>query len=73
MAGGSKQDAMDAIHYVAPVGQKEAYQLKQPLMELNGAAQSAIAEFGKVVRLRNSTAAETKRVSEKAEKCLAFI
>ncbi|MCB1229082.1 MAG: AAA family ATPase [Verrucomicrobiae bacterium] len=50
------------------VGDKAAFDLKSVLREIKGAADAAIAEFDKVQRLRQSTAAETKRVAEKATK-----
>ncbi|MDG2126259.1 MAG: DNA repair ATPase, partial [Verrucomicrobiales bacterium] len=53
------------------VGKDEAQNLKEPLMAIRGAAQSAIAEFDKVVRVRKSTAEETSRVKEKARKLVA--
>ncbi len=46
----------------------EAFNLKSVLGEIRGAAESAIAEFEKVQRLRQSTAAEMKRVFVKAKK-----
>ena len=50
------------------VGHDEAFNLQSTLREIKGAADAAIAEFDKVQRLRQSTAAETKRVAEKATK-----
>lgn len=50
------------------VGHGAAFDLKSVLDEIRGAADSAIAEFDKVKRLRQSTLAETRRVSAKARK-----
>ncbi|MFT5854683.1 MAG: hypothetical protein ACI8XO_001928, partial [Verrucomicrobiales bacterium] len=52
------------------VSREEAYNLKEALEAINGAANSAIAEFDKVQRLRNSTSEETTRVREKSRKLI---
>ncbi len=58
-------DIADAYFWV---GDAAAHDLKAVLREIRAAADAAIAEFDKVRRLRQSTAAETKRVAEKAAK-----
>ena len=55
------------------VNRPEAYDLRGALDAINGAAQSAIAEFDKVQRLRNSTRDETARVREKCRKLIAAV
>jgi len=55
------------------VNRDEAYNLKEALDAINGAAQSAIAEFDKVQRLRNSTKDETSRVRDKARKLISSV
>ena len=47
------------------IDHQETHRLKEPLMEINGAAQAAIAEFEKVVRLRKTAADETARASRR--------
>jgi len=47
-------------------GHEAAFDLKSPLIEIKGAADSAISEFDKVIRLRQVAASETDRVSKKA-------
>lgn len=54
-------DINDAYFWVT---KKDAYQLSEPLLEINAAANSAIDEFDKVVRLRQSTAEQTKTTRE---------
>ena len=49
-------DINDAYFWIS---KKDAYQLSEPLLEINAAANSAINEFDKVVRLRQSTAEQT--------------
>ena len=47
------------------IGRPEAHELKIPLMEVNSAAQAAISEFEKVVRLRRSASDETARITKR--------
>ena len=56
-------DINDAYFWI---GQEAAFDLKSVLGDIRGAAESAIAEFDKVKRLRKSTGDETKRVSDSA-------
>ena len=53
------------------VNHEEAQRLREPLMQINGAAQSAIAEFDKVVRLRKTATTETQRVGDVARDLIA--
>ncbi|MGJ8677596.1 MAG: DNA repair ATPase [Akkermansiaceae bacterium] len=52
---------------------EEAFELSQPLREINAAANSAIDEFDKVVRLRQSTAQQTKQTQQAVDKLLREI
>ena len=61
-------DVIDSYFWL---GREEALKLKEPLSEINGAAQAAIAEFDKVVRLRKSTAEEMNRVAKKAKEVVS--
>ena len=58
-------DIADAYFWI---GDQATYDLKSALLQIKGAADSAIAEFDKVVRLRSSTADEMHRVSKSAKK-----
>ena len=58
-------DISDAYFWI---GDQATYDLKSALLEIKGAADSAIAEFDKVVRLRSSTSDEMHRVSKSAKK-----
>lgn len=49
----------------------ESFHLRDPLLEINQAAQSAIAEFDKVVRLRRRAGEETARVRQAVEDLLS--
>ena len=49
-------------------GHEEAFQLKDTLSEIRGAADSAISEFDKVSRIRKATAERTEEVSKAAIK-----
>jgi hypothetical protein len=51
----------------------EAKRLAEPLEAINAAANAAIDEFDKVVRLRQATAARTEEVRESTEKLLVAI
>ncbi|MDB4589526.1 DNA repair ATPase [Verrucomicrobiales bacterium] len=53
------------------VGQKEAYVLSEPLGAIQTAAESAIAEFEKVTRLRKSATAQTTALTERARKLIS--
>lgn len=53
------------------IGKDEAHRVDEPLASINGAAQSAIAEFEKVQRLRKSTADQTRDVRTKAERLVS--
>ncbi|MGI9242714.1 MAG: DNA repair ATPase, partial [Verrucomicrobiales bacterium] len=55
------------------VGREEAYDLKESLVAINGAAQSAIAEFDKVQRLRRSTGEATSLARDKARKLISAV
>ncbi len=55
------------------VSRPEAYNLKESLAAINGAAQSAIAEFDKVQRMRRSTGEATKSAKEKARKLISAV
>jgi len=48
----------------------EAFNIKETLSQIRSAARSAIDEFEKVSRLKTHTAAEVKRVSDRAESIL---
>ncbi|MDF1753850.1 MAG: DNA repair ATPase [Verrucomicrobiales bacterium] len=48
-------------------GHEEAFSLKDTLAEIRGTADSAIAEFDKVSRIRKSTAERTSEVSRRAK------
>ncbi|MCP5538250.1 MAG: DNA repair ATPase [Akkermansiaceae bacterium] len=48
----------------------EAFKLAEPLREINTAANSAINEFEKVVRLRESTAESTREIQEQVQTLL---
>ncbi|BDS06455.1 hypothetical protein NT6N_14950 [Oceaniferula spumae] len=48
----------------------EAFKLSEPLREINAAANSAINEFEKVVRLRESTAESTQEIQEQVQTLL---
>ena len=54
-------DIKDAYFWL---GKEEAFNLTAPLIEINSAAKSAINEFEKVVKLRKSTADQTKTTEE---------
>ncbi|NWK55957.1 DNA repair ATPase [Verrucomicrobiaceae bacterium N1E253] len=54
-------DINDAYFWVS---KNEAYKLSDPLREINAAANSAIDEFDKVVRLRQSTGEQTTATQE---------
>ena len=54
-------DIKDAYFWL---GKEEAFNLTVPLIEINSAANSAINEFEKVVKLRKSTADQTKTTEE---------
>lgn len=61
-------DLADAYFWI---GHEAAFDLESVLREIRTAAESAIAEFDKVHRLRQSTAEETERVAGKATKLAA--
>jgi len=54
-------DINDAYFWL---GKDEAFKLTEPLLEINSAANSAINEFEKVVKLRKSTADQTKATED---------
>ena len=54
-------DINDAYFWLS---KEEAFRLSEPLREINAAANSAIDEFDKVVKLRKSTADQTKTTRE---------
>jgi hypothetical protein len=56
-------DIVDSYFWV---NRAEAFDLKAPLIEIQNAAKSALAEFDKVLRLRRSTASEVQRVTARA-------
>ncbi|MCB1233977.1 MAG: DNA repair ATPase, partial [Verrucomicrobiae bacterium] len=58
-------DITDAYFWTA---HPEAFELKPVLLEIKGAAESAIAEFDKVRRIRRATADESARVAQAARK-----
>ncbi|WP_373057577.1 DNA repair ATPase [Zunongwangia sp. H14] len=58
------KDILDAYYWL---GEAETSNLKEPLKEINQAANSAIDEFQKVVQLKKNAAAETKAIQHKAD------
>ena len=63
-------DIKDAYFWL---GKEDAYVLTEPLREIHAAANSAIDEFDKVVRLRQSTAEQTKQTEASVTKLLREI
>lgn len=53
------------------VGHKEAFAISEPLESIQTAAESAIAEFDKVTRLRESAAAQTSTLTAHARKLIS--
>lgn len=63
-------DVVDSYFWMAS---DECFHLADPLSKIKEAAEAAIEEFEKVVRVRQNTADETKRVRSKAEEILAAL
>ncbi len=55
------------------IGDAETFDLKSPLVEIRRAAQSALEEFDKVVRLRRSTAEQVRAVTKKTKEIISHI
>ena len=55
------------------IGDAAAFDLKTPLVEIRRAAQSALEEFDKVVRLRRSTAEQVRAVTKKTKDIISHI
>ncbi|MGJ8642982.1 MAG: DNA repair ATPase [Luteolibacter sp.] len=64
------REVLDGYFWLA---EKEAKELAEPLKAINKAANAAIDEFDKVVRLRKATAGRTKEVQEATEKLLTAV
>jgi hypothetical protein len=55
------------------IGDAAAFDLKSPLAEIQRAAQSALEEFDKVVRLRRATAEQVRDVTKKTREIVSHI
>jgi hypothetical protein len=63
-------DISDAYFWI---GNPECFNPKEMLTEIRGTASAAIEEFEKVTRLKQNTAAETKRVEAQTKEILAAV
>ncbi|HUG89728.1 MAG TPA: DNA repair ATPase, partial [Planctomycetaceae bacterium] len=63
--------AGDIIDSYFWIDRPEAFRIQEPLAQIRDAAAAAINEFEKVVRVRENTAAETRRVTGEARSLLA--
>jgi hypothetical protein len=63
-------DISDAYFWI---GNPECFNLKEVLLEIRGTADAAIEEFEKVTRLKQNTAAETKRVEGQTKEILSAV
>jgi hypothetical protein len=54
-------------------GDQTTFDLKSPLTEIRRAAQSALEEFDKVIRLRRSTAEQVRAVTKKTKEIISHI
>ncbi len=61
----------DIINAYFWIGREEAFALKAPLSAIQTSAESAIAEFEKVTRLRRSATSQTTALTERARKLIA--
>jgi hypothetical protein len=55
------------------IGDAQTFDLKTPLVEIRRAAQSALEEFDKVIRLRRSTAEQVRAVTKKTRDIISHI
>ncbi len=55
------------------VDKPETFDLKEPLVKIRDAASAAVDEFDKVVRVKQDTARQTKRVSEQAREIISAV
>jgi hypothetical protein len=67
------KEAGDIVDSYFWIGNEEAGNLKESLLEIKQAATAAVDEFEKVVRVRQNTATETARVSKHARETLATV
>lgn len=63
--------ASDILNAYFWIGREEAYALSEPLGLIQTSAESAIAEFEKVTRLRQSATAQTTALTERARKLIS--
>ncbi|MFT5522794.1 MAG: hypothetical protein ACI9HK_000738 [Pirellulaceae bacterium] len=61
-------DVLDSYFWI---GNPETHNLDEPLKKIRSTAESAIEEFEKVVRVKQNTAGETKRVEDQTREMLA--
>lgn len=66
----SAQTTVDSYFWI---GDAATFDLKAPLLEIRRAAQSALEEFDKVIRLRRSTAEQVRAVTKKAKDIISHI
>lgn len=67
------KEATDILDSYFWINAEECFQLQQPLAEIRTAGASAIEEFEKVTRVKQSTAKQTKQVSHETREILGAI